>query len=377
MNNKLFLTTLVASSVIVAAPTAFANDFTDVDYHTEMGQAIQSLVDRGIVNGYGDGTFRPNSLVTRGHAAHILAGVLKLDTTNAKANFTDVPASHTNYRAIAALTQKGIITGHSDGSFRPNDPITREQMAIILTRAFHLTAEDLQLPFTDVKRGTAAYTYVSALYFNGITSGITATIFDLKSPVTRGHLSVFISRAEASKNVSNVLEINAEKYGFIQFTDNQSEQGIYKIVGNKEQIRLIPKSVGTSKLILAGPSSTSTVLQKKYELYLVHVTKINGKLSIQVEQADLLDHLTHNAQYYLNKDLGLSFTPTAATAYDEFGQTVNSSLYSIARDDKGVELAFFEPGNYTLQLGNGSQKKQYKVQVSIVNFETVISISFS
>ncbi|WP_332646805.1 S-layer homology domain-containing protein [Lysinibacillus sp. 54212] len=377
MNKKLFLSTLVASSVIVAAHTVFANDFTDVDHHTEMGKAIQSLVDRGIVNGYGDGTFRPNNVVTRGHAAIILAGVLKLDTANATAHFTDVPTTHKNYRVISALAQRGIINGHSDGSFRPNDPITREQMAIILARAFKLKAENIDLPFTDVKKGSASYTYVSALYYNGITSGITATTFDLNSAVTRGHLAVFIARVEALTNVSNSLNIIAENYGFLQFTDNQSEAGVYKIIGNKDQIKLLPLAVGTSKLLLAGPSLASTVQQKKYELYNVHVEKINGKLSLRVEQLDLLENLTHNAQYYLNKDLALPFIPTTATVQDQFGQTVNSSLYKIARDDQGIELAFFSPGQYTLQLSNGDRKKEYIVHVSIANFETVIRLSVS
>lgn len=375
MNNKLFLTTLVASSVIVAAPTAFASSFTDVNADTEMGKAIQSLVDRGIVNGYGDGTFRPSNVVTRGHAAIILAGVLKLDTTNATTHFTDVPKSHPNYRVIAALAQKGIINGVGDGTFRPNDPITREQMAIILARAFHLKAENNALPFTDVKKDSASYTYVNALYYNGITSGITPTIFDLKSAVTRGHLAVFIARAEALGNVGNVVNMTAENAGFIKFTENQSEDGIYKIVGNDKEIRLLPKAVGTGKLLLAGPSAASTVQQKKYELYLIHVEKINGKLSIRAKQGDLLEHLTHNAQYYLNKDLQLSFVPTAATLLDEFGQKVNSSQYNIARDSNGIELVFFSPGQYTLQLSNGNQIKRYSVKVSIVNFETVFTIS--
>ena len=71
--------------------------FSDVQPNSEMGQAVSNLVNPGIISGYTDGTYRPNQPITRAQAAKILAGVLKVHTAGAQATFTDVPVSYEHY----------------------------------------------------------------------------------------------------------------------------------------------------------------------------------------------------------------------------------------------------------------------------------------
>ncbi|MER2000396.1 MAG: S-layer homology domain-containing protein, partial [Lysinibacillus sp.] len=188
---------LTASTAVGALPVGVeASGFKDVKADHYFYDAVMSLTERGIVKGYSDGTFRPNQSVTRGQVAKIMAGVLKLDTENVEnPNFKDVPTTHPYYKEIAALKKAGIINGFPDGTFKSSAPIERNHIAKILAMALNLKAENEDgLPFTDVSKGYKSY--IAALYDNGITTGTTATTFGGKNPVMRGQLAAFIGRAE-------------------------------------------------------------------------------------------------------------------------------------------------------------------------------------
>lgn len=189
---------VAASVVAVAAPIApEASSFKDVSSSNQFFDAIKSLSDRGIINGYQDGTFKPGQNLTRGQAAKIIAGVLGLDTTNVvNPNFKDIPSNHQYYGAIAALKQAGIIDGYEDGTFRQGANIQRNHVAKIIANALNLKSTNVDaLPFTDVREDYKEA--IAALYENKVTTGKTATKFDGASNVTRGQMAAFITRAEA------------------------------------------------------------------------------------------------------------------------------------------------------------------------------------
>lgn len=197
MFNVALTTTLAAGAVVAVAPQAEAAiSFTDVKESNVHYADIMNLAERGIIRGYGDGTFRPGISITRGHAAHIIAEIIDLDTTNVtNPKFTDITTKHANYGAIAALAKAGIIHGFEDGSYRPNDKLTRGQMAKIIAKAFNLNPSSDQLPFKDVERSIYK-DHIIALFENNVTKGMTAAFFGEKSFVTRGQLSSFVVRAE-------------------------------------------------------------------------------------------------------------------------------------------------------------------------------------
>lgn len=189
---------VAASVVAVAAPIApEASTFKDVPSSHQFSDAIKSLSDRGIINGYQDGTFKPGQNLTRGQAAKIIAGVLGLETTNViNPNFKDIPTNHQYYGAIAALKQAGIIDGYEDGTFRQGANIQRNHVAKIIANALNLKSTNADaLPFTDVRADYKEA--IAALYENNVTTGKTATKFDGASNVTRGQMAAFITRAEA------------------------------------------------------------------------------------------------------------------------------------------------------------------------------------
>ncbi|MGN7382561.1 RCC1 domain-containing protein [Paenibacillus sp. SAFN-117] len=112
--------------------------FTDIDGHWAEDY-IMRAVEKGFVSGYPDGTFEPNNPVTRAEFTVMLAGALKLEGNGSELTFTD----HDRIggwakQAVAQAVQAGIVDGYNDGSFRPNAQITRVEMAAMIARALQL-----------------------------------------------------------------------------------------------------------------------------------------------------------------------------------------------------------------------------------------------
>ena len=114
--------------------------------------------------------------------------------------FPDVPATHPHYDAINALVSRSIIGGYGNGSFGPGDPITRQQFAkmVVLTCGYPVSENDI-CRFTDVQRSGAATlypdNYVAVCAARGIAVGKTATTFDPYSDITRYQVITMLVRA--------------------------------------------------------------------------------------------------------------------------------------------------------------------------------------
>lgn len=153
--------------------------------------AVEYLVRNQITRGISDTEFGVENNIIRADAAIWLARILDLNLENAKpSGFTDVPVRAVS--AVNALKEAGIIGGKTVTNFGSYDSITRGEVAIILQRAYKLSANGSISSFTDVSpRYKDA---VDALVTNKITSGISSTKYGISSPITRGQLSVFLYR---------------------------------------------------------------------------------------------------------------------------------------------------------------------------------------
>ncbi|WP_052124211.1 S-layer homology domain-containing protein [Ureibacillus manganicus] len=191
---------VVASSVVALAPAeaqaatpAFKDLKTDYVHYND----IMSLVDRGVLNGFPDGTFKAENSVTRADAAIFIANVLGLDTKNVTdPGFKDVEKSDYYYGAVAALANNKIISGYGNGTYGVKDTLKRGEMAVILQKAFELEGQAENLPFTDTK-GNFYEKFISTLYKNGVTVGVSATKYGVNDPVKRGQLATFTVKGGA------------------------------------------------------------------------------------------------------------------------------------------------------------------------------------
>ena len=105
-------------------------------YADTVGYAVQ----KGIVSGYPDGTFRPNQPITRAEFASIASRFAQL-TDEQDISFIDLDASHWGYRAVRSAASHGWISGYPDGSFRPEQAISRAEVTSITNRMLNRYAD--------------------------------------------------------------------------------------------------------------------------------------------------------------------------------------------------------------------------------------------
>lgn len=152
------------------------------------------LLNEKIIKGYPDGTFRPSSFVTRGQAATMIGRALGLNGKARKTIFKDVDSSSDSSGYIASAVDKGIITGFPDKTYRPNVPVTRGQMANLISRAFELKTE-VPMKFSDVQKQSSSYVHISRILAEGITQGYPDGTFKPNQSITRAQFSAFLARA--------------------------------------------------------------------------------------------------------------------------------------------------------------------------------------
>lgn len=102
--------------------TTFSDVPTDAWYYTE----LELCYNMGIISGYSDGTFKPNDPITRAEFAYLAAKFAELENSS-KAMFQDVTKDHWAYQVINAAAQAGWVRGYDDGTYRPETNISRAE----------------------------------------------------------------------------------------------------------------------------------------------------------------------------------------------------------------------------------------------------------
>lgn len=126
--------TFARNSNSIYAIVRYTPIFADVAGHWAKAD-IEQLAMRQIVSGVTADAFQPNAQVTRAQFAAMLVNALELEPSASETPFGDVPASAWYAAPVAIGVEKGLFSGFADGTFRPNETITREQMAVMLTNA--------------------------------------------------------------------------------------------------------------------------------------------------------------------------------------------------------------------------------------------------
>ncbi|NMM53422.1 hemoblobin-interacting domain-containing protein [Paenibacillus aquistagni] len=172
--------------------------FTDIEPDSEYEEAIASLVQQKHMMGYSDGTYRTSEQLNREQAAVILARALQLNLEKiVDPGFQDVNESSEYYKSIAAVVSAGIFQGYADGTFKPDQSITRAEMAKILVVAYQLPVEELVInPFEDVSKASWYAPYLTSLIQNKITTGTSLTTYSPNHAVNRGEMALFIYRCQ-------------------------------------------------------------------------------------------------------------------------------------------------------------------------------------
>ncbi|MGH0595067.1 S-layer homology domain-containing protein [Bacillus pretiosus] len=197
MNFKHVLATGLITATLFGVTNAHAQTehFIDVPKVHWSKDSINYLTEQKVISGYGNGKFGFGDNVTRGQVAAIISRYLKLENTGSTSkHFSDIHG-HMFENNIKAVAQKGLMTGdNSTDKFRPDDTLTRYEMAVILQKAFHLPVKTNDL-FYDVPNNHWATNSVRSLYSNGITNGIGNYKYGGEMNVTREQFAKFMYNA--------------------------------------------------------------------------------------------------------------------------------------------------------------------------------------
>ena len=176
--------------------SAFAAEFEDVPEGHWAAESIHRCVEQGFFNGESATRFGVGHQMTRSSFAVVLCRFFGWETsTPAETVYTDVAADVWYAGAIKAAYDHGAITNQLD-TFRPADPLTREELAVMLVRALGYGTisglnQDLSVPFQDVTTNAG---YISMAYHLGLVSGTSADTFSPAREATREQVAVILMR---------------------------------------------------------------------------------------------------------------------------------------------------------------------------------------
>ena len=175
-------------------PPSISSIFPDVLGQKWYTDEIEYLYKNRIVKGYPDGNFRLLDSVTRAEAVTMLGRALKLSGEQSNTVFIDVPFEHYASGYVNNATNDNVIEGLPDGTFQPLSPITRGDVAVILQRAFEYPNVSDKY-YSDVTEGNYYDEAINAMAAQNISNGYPDGTFKPDQNISRVEFSVLLSKA--------------------------------------------------------------------------------------------------------------------------------------------------------------------------------------
>lgn len=209
---KNFLTLLITFSLLLSCFVIVSNaentlPFTDVKAGNWYYDAVVTVYNEGIMEGMREGIFAPSEDMTRAQLVTILARLASADTSGCAASLTfkDTKKSAWYADAVGWAVSAGLVTGYTDNTFKPNDKVLRQELAVLFAR--FLTANNITLPEIDnpatfadaAKIPSWAADGVEVMRLCGIVSGDEKGNFNPKKSASRAEIAVMITRYLAAK----------------------------------------------------------------------------------------------------------------------------------------------------------------------------------
>ncbi|QCR31469.1 S-layer homology domain-containing protein [Lysinibacillus sp. SGAir0095] len=239
---KLIAVIFSLSLVFTFAQNSSAND---IDEHWAEPY-LTYLIQNNVVNAE-NGNYYPDRQITRAEFASFIARSLKLTETSTK-KFTDVPPSYQYADDISKAAQAGIISGYTDGTFKPTAKISRQHMAVMLNSALNhmgMPSKSATLKYADTSKILKNYVdAVNTTTAYGLFSGSPAAngsyYFNPSNNASRAHASVVVTQLVTQiatikpESGLQIPEINTDKYELKKVVNGQAET--IKTAGTYEEV---------------------------------------------------------------------------------------------------------------------------------------------
>ncbi|MBQ6684528.1 MAG: S-layer homology domain-containing protein [Firmicutes bacterium] len=189
------VTSFVLALAMILSGSVMAFAATDT-VGTPYDEAVNALIEKGYVSGYTDGTYRPNNNINRAEAASIIVnfvGATKEDLAAATvADFTDMDTHKWAIPAVSYAVEQGILSGYTDGTFRPGNDVTYAELAVMIVNA---------MGQKDQVTGQWAEGYMAVAKDKGYLDGTVNVDAkkDISTPAIRGNVAVMVHNADERK----------------------------------------------------------------------------------------------------------------------------------------------------------------------------------
>jgi hypothetical protein len=191
-------------------PGVCLSGYRDVPKTYTFQEHIQNLTCDGVVGGYEDKTFRPDTSVTRAEMAKFITNAFQLPTNTTCQPFSDVPSNHTFYPVIMSLKCNGVSSGYEDGTYKPDEPIRRGEAMKFVVRGARIGADNSSLfsyngsdiRFADVPSDYTFYEVIMGASNQQVISGFESGLFEPDAFITRGAMAKIVDNARTTAGVS-------------------------------------------------------------------------------------------------------------------------------------------------------------------------------
>mgnify|MGYP006295091285 CR=1 FL=1 len=189
---------------LLVAPLTYSADFgftDDAEIPSWAEESISELMDQGVISGNDDGSFRPNQPLNRAEVAKIIVLGSGVDfNTTGGPHFPDVQPGDWYYDYVETMYHYGWINGYPDGTFKPGNTINRAEIAKMMINAFEINENISGAPhFKDVNEGDWFFGYVETARNKELLNNLlTDTFFQPNKPVSRVETVDMIYKAQGN-----------------------------------------------------------------------------------------------------------------------------------------------------------------------------------
>lgn len=296
-NLKKVLALVVAVAMIASMGlVASAASYSDVAANASYADAVNLLSNLGIIKGYEDGTFKPENTVTRAEAATMIVRMLALDdeVEAGETNFTDVAADNWASGYVNVAYANGIINGMGDGTFNPNGEVTYGQIVKMIVCA--LGYEPVALANGGYLGG--GYLYAGSSQVTGFTKGVSGTANAAASRATVARLIYNALEVEIMDQKSFSTGINGSTY---EVLENKTILSEYLELEKVDAV-VTETYLSTSQYDAEADEDVELVITKNYADEDVANYAVGEKLSFLAEGTDAATLLGYTVTAYVGEN---------------------------------------------------------------------------
>lgn len=317
LNLKKLIASVCAATVALSS-VAFASNYSDVTEDSAYYEAVETLSKLNIFTGYEDGTFKPEDTVTRAEMAALIARIQGYEETakaNANTIFTDVPSENWASGYIAQATNQGILNGYGDGTFGPDDQVTYEQAVKMIMSTLGYK------PYAE-NNGGYPTGYLAAAQKYSVTKNVANAV--VGTGANRGTIAQLLNNAIDTPLME---QSNWNTNGEIEYTiyDGGSVSG----GGYRDRKTLMSENLGVVKLRGVVTANSVTDINSTNDVY-----DATADVKVTVNVTD--NYKTTNDDDEVQVGSGKTFYVGDSDAESFLGQSVIFYVIETAKDDYEV-----------------------------------------